>query len=187
MALLLTAPNGLHCPTVKQILVQLQHRTLLSNKKEAAVDMGHDLGGPQRHCTEERHLLWGSVPITFSKRQVIKMRTQSWLLGSEVAGRRFCIWWWAMVVTQASMCDEVRTIATSSLCPFLGFDSIIKEEASARGNWMKDTQDFSILPLQLPANLQRLQNKVLKEENTRPKEFYRQVGIILHNCCRTRK
>lgn len=93
----------------------------------------------------------------------------------------------AMVVTQASMCDEVRTIATSSLCPFLGFDSIIKEEASARGNWMKDTQDFSILPLQLPANLQRLQNKVLKEENTRPKEFYRQVVTIFHNCCRTRK
>lgn len=68
-----------------------------------------------------------------------------------------------------------------------GFDIIIKEEASARGNWMKDTQDFSILPLQLPTNLQRLQSKVLKEENTRPKEFYRQVGIIFHNCCRTRK
>lgn len=57
MALLLTAPNGLRCPVVKQMLVRLHHRLLLSSEREAAVDIGNDLGGPQGHRTEDRHLL----------------------------------------------------------------------------------------------------------------------------------
>lgn len=42
--------------------------------------------------------------------------------------------WWL----HEPMCDDLKTTDISSLCPFLGFDIIIKEEATAGGNWMKN-------------------------------------------------